>query len=444
MAEVATPEIFPPDEEKKLLDEANTEKASANKTFTSGEYNGAIQGYEKALAVCPTYLEYDIAVLRSNIAACHLKLEEWKQAVESATQALEALDRIDAPPAPRDTIHQDGEHQASGSGAINQIDDTTEIYLDALARTNHSINDVHKLRTKALLRRAKARHEVGGWASLQGALEDYQALSKPPHQLSSLDLKAVQAALRKLPGQMDEAKNAEMADMMGKLKQLGNGILKPFGLSTENFQFTKDEKSGGYTNPREHEWDPTLAHSFMKSFLILHTLPWMRTNFQFGGFQPRLLDVMKSLLGFSSPPSPPHALSTPTADEPDSDYHNGIPYVKLNSEFRDCLRKQWTNDPNQLYLGCCFDPKLDINLAKDFNIEGLCPVVKATDGDRFILRDAKARYYLWDAWDGRLLRFRDSWTEGFTSKELLVSNLVCNMTRAEMDTDDIYKERLVD
>ncbi|CAE7011772.1 hypothetical protein CFE70_002117 [Pyrenophora teres f. teres 0-1] len=238
VAVTPAPEIFPPEEEKKLLDEATTEKAAANKTFTSGEYNGAIQGYEKALAVCPTYLEYDIAVLRSNIAACHLKLAEWKQAVESATQALEALDRIDPPEAGNNN---------DGSGTISEISDTAEVLLSALTRTNHSINDVHKLRTKALLRRAKARHEVGGWASLQGALEDYQALGKPPHALSSLDQKAVAAALRRLPQEMEEAKNREMADMMGKLKQLGNGILKPFGLSTENFQFVKDEGSGGYS-----------------------------------------------------------------------------------------------------------------------------------------------------------------------------------------------------
>lgn len=241
----APPEIFLPDEESQLLSESNTEKASANKAFTTGEYNGAIQSYEKALAVCPTYLEYDIAVLRSNIAACHLKLQEWKQAVESATQALEALDRLD-PPSAKESADK-AEDNPDGGGVVGEIDDSTEVLLDALARTGHSINDVHKLRTKALLRRAKARHEVGGWASLQGSLEDYQALAKPPNQLSSLDMKAVIAALRRLPDELDEAKTAEMAEMMGKLKQLGNGILKPFGLSTENFQFTKDESSGGYS-----------------------------------------------------------------------------------------------------------------------------------------------------------------------------------------------------
>jgi tetratricopeptide (TPR) repeat protein len=243
--EFSTPEIFPPEEEKQLLEESNTEKASANKTFTSGDYNTAIQIYEKALAVCPTYLEYDIAVLRSNISACHLKLEQWKEAVESATKALEALDRVD-PPVLKSEAKGDQQSEGQG-GVVGEVDDSTEVLLDALIRTGHGINDVHKLRTKAMLRRAKARHQVGGWASLQGSQEDYQALSKPPHQLSSLDQKAVQGALRKLPTELETAKNTEMADMMGKLKQLGNGILKPFGLSTDNFQFTQDQKSGGYS-----------------------------------------------------------------------------------------------------------------------------------------------------------------------------------------------------
>lgn len=38
-----------------------------------------------------------------------------------------------------------------------------------------------------------------------------------------------------------------MSEMWGKLKSLGDGILKPFGLSTNNFQMVKDEKTGGYS-----------------------------------------------------------------------------------------------------------------------------------------------------------------------------------------------------
>lgn len=241
--ETPSAEIFPPEEEQKLLSESQSEKATANATFTSGDYSTAIQGYEKALAVCPNYLEYDIAVLRSNIAACHIKLEEWKSAVDAATQALEALDRVDPP---TKATAKDAQCKENG-GEVEEVDDATEMRIAALTRTGHSTNDVHKMRTKALLRRAKARKEVGGWASLQGALEDYQALSKPPHVLTSLDKKTVQTALRELPPKLEETKNKEMSEMMGKLKQLGNGILKPFGLSTDNFQFTKDEKTGGYS-----------------------------------------------------------------------------------------------------------------------------------------------------------------------------------------------------
>ncbi|CCF40298.1 hypothetical protein CH063_10905 [Colletotrichum higginsianum] len=65
--------------------------------------------------------------------------------------------------------------------------------------------------------------------------------------LATADRRIVQAQLRALPPRTKAAQEAETAEMWGKLKDLGNGILKPFGLSTDNFQMVKDEKTGGYS-----------------------------------------------------------------------------------------------------------------------------------------------------------------------------------------------------
>jgi len=241
-----------------LLETSNTQKSHANALFTTAQYGPAIQGYNLALSTCPAYLDYELAVLRANIAACHVKLQEWKAAVESATQALEGLEALDPTvSAPRSGERGDGdqgaegkargkEGKADGGGMVEEVDDETAAKIEALEKSGHTTDEVRKIRTKALLRRARARSELGGWSALQGADEDYKTLDATAN-LSSLDRQTVQRALRELGPRLEQARKTEMADMMGKLKQLGNGFLKPFGMSTDNFNFVKDEKTGGYS-----------------------------------------------------------------------------------------------------------------------------------------------------------------------------------------------------
>jgi len=242
---------FSPEEEARLLAESNDLKTSANTLFAKGSYSEAISTYSRALQSLPNYLDYELAVLQSNIAASHLKQQEWSAAIESATKAVDALERLDpmAKAPSGSTGGQDSSEGKSGnesSGQVEEIDDATEARIEALEKAGHTLDQISKLRTKALLRRAKARSETGGWAALQGAEEDYRYLSTQ-RTLSPLDAKTVQTELRKLGPRLDEAKQREMAEMMGKLKGFGNTLLKPFGLSTENFQFVQDQKTGGYS-----------------------------------------------------------------------------------------------------------------------------------------------------------------------------------------------------
>jgi tetratricopeptide (TPR) repeat protein len=241
---------FPPDEEVSLLAASNTTKSEANTLFAQACYSEAISTYDRALGSCPNYLEYEIAVLKSNISACHLKLEEWKQAVEAANTALDALDRLDPPP-PKEKKETASAAENNDVVELAEGEDEDETAaLEKLALSDARKADISRIRAKALIRRARARASVAGWANLAGAEEDYKLLASDPRLSSILppsDMKSVRAGLRDLPSKIAAAKENEMGEMMGKLKELGNGILKPFGLSTDNFKMVKDEKTGGYS-----------------------------------------------------------------------------------------------------------------------------------------------------------------------------------------------------
>lgn len=216
-----------------MVAESNEHRTEANALFSSGKYDAAINKYGEAVAVCPNYFDYEVAVLKSNIAACHLKLEEWKEAITTATAALDGLDRLektekDAKDNANNNNTKDSEAGAeddeveeeivsSGASKAGPALPKEEDAAEVAARKRKE--DIARIRAKALMRRARARSELGGWSNLAGAEEDYKTLSTMTN-ISVTDRKIVQSQLRTLPPRTKAAQEKEMGEMWGKLKDV--------------------------------------------------------------------------------------------------------------------------------------------------------------------------------------------------------------------------------
>ncbi|KNZ63165.1 uncharacterized protein VP01_117g8 [Puccinia sorghi] len=129
------------------------------------------------------------SILNANTAACYLKSEDWQSALQACEASLK--------------------------------DDPNYV--------------------KALHRRAQANEKLGTWASLQASLDDYNAISKLPDIPAAL-VKEVKMGQARLPPLIAHRADADKAEMMAKLKDLGNTVLGKFGMSTDNFKFTPKEE----------------------------------------------------------------------------------------------------------------------------------------------------------------------------------------------------------
>lgn len=178
---------MPEEEKQKRRAESSKLKEEGNEQFKRGDYMEAESSYSQALQMCPACFQKDRSVLFSNRAAARMKQDKKDTAITDCSKAI-------------------------------QLNPT---YI------------------RAILRRAELYEKTD---KLDEALEDYKSvLEKDPsvHQ-------AREACMR-LPKQIEERNERLKEEMLGKLKDLGNLVLRPFGLSTENFQIKQDSSTGSYS-----------------------------------------------------------------------------------------------------------------------------------------------------------------------------------------------------
>lgn len=162
-------------------------KEKGNTQFKSGEHVEAEESYTAALRLCPVSYSKERSILFSNRAAARMHQDKKEDAISDCSKAIE-------------------------------------------------LNPNY---VRAILRRAELYEKT---EKLDEALEDYKTvLEKDP------GIPAAREACMRLPRQIEERNEKLKEEMMSKLKDLGNMVLRPFGLSTNNFQLNQDANTGSYS-----------------------------------------------------------------------------------------------------------------------------------------------------------------------------------------------------
>ncbi|XP_053610824.1 tetratricopeptide repeat protein 1 [Plodia interpunctella] len=161
-------------------------KVAGNESYKVKDYDRSIEKYTEALKICPLQFSQLRSFLYCNRSAAKMAQQKYSSAAKDCTKAIELDDKY----------------------------------------------------FKAYYRRAQS-YEASD--KLDESLADFKKMLEldPSH-------KEALKAITRLPP-LIEAKNEKLkTEMLGKLKDLGNMLLRPFGLSTDNFQLEQDAESKGY------------------------------------------------------------------------------------------------------------------------------------------------------------------------------------------------------
>lgn len=163
-------------------------RVEGNDLRKTGKIHDAREAYSEAIHLTPMRDTKERAVLYSNRAACHQKIQQWDEVVCDCTSAIKL----------------DPEY------------------------------------VKAYSRRSNAYEQQQKW---HDAVEDLKKAMELDPTLKSKEYKRQAVLEKRAQDQFEKDKD----EMLGKLKDLGNSVMGKFGMSMGNFKMEQDPHTGSYS-----------------------------------------------------------------------------------------------------------------------------------------------------------------------------------------------------
>lgn len=227
---------------EKLKIESNELKLQGNQAFKEEKFQDAIDFYTKALKSCPKTCSEERSVLYSNRATARAKLLTSGSFANSddcdgSDDEKKKDDEKDVKKEGKKNVKKEGKKSVKKEGKKSVVKEIREKAVKDCSKSI-GLNDKY---LKPLVRRATLLHEMGG-EHLDSSLSDYKRiLELDPGNMGA------KSAIFQLESEINERNEKLKEEMVGKLKELGNFVLKPFGLSTDNFKLDQNPETGGYS-----------------------------------------------------------------------------------------------------------------------------------------------------------------------------------------------------